>query len=130
MFQKPDIGLLILRVIIGGIFIVHGVMKFMAGEDALEGVGSAMELIGIDFMPMVWGALAAAVEILGGVALIVGFGTRIASALLLFVMIIATVVKIDAGADFGPGISHPLKMCGVFLALIFLGAGQYSIDKK
>ncbi len=54
-----DIGLLILRVGIGIMFMSHGLPKLIAGPDKWLILGGTMNALGIDFTPMAWGFMAA-----------------------------------------------------------------------
>ncbi|APZ90760.1 DoxX family protein [Fuerstiella marisgermanici] len=116
------IGLLILRVSMGGLMLVHGVPKLMgfskmSGKfpDPL-GMGSQLSLIS-----------AIGAEVGCALLVIVGLGTRVAAIPLAFTMFVA--LFIVHGAD-------PWKMrelaavylCG-YLALIFTGPGCFSLDQ-
>jgi uncharacterized membrane protein YphA (DoxX/SURF4 family) len=86
--------------------------------------------------------MAAFSEAVGGAALLLGFLTRIFSALLLITMGVASIYKmqnaIGAAKEAGeavPGLfaqimaaSHPLELGVVFLALLISGAGAFSLD--
>ena len=81
MVRKYEIGLLILRVVLGITFLIHGIAKFQMG---LGNVAGWFESIGIlGFL----GYVVAFIELLGGIALILGIGTRIFSALIAIVMV-------------------------------------------
>ena len=69
------------------------------------------------------------VELLGGVALIVGLGTRIAAALLAANMVgaIATAGRVEGGA-FNLGVA-PLMLVSM-LVLLWAGPGMWSIDRR
>src|SRR5262245_27366521 len=82
-----------LRVVIGIIFIVHGSMKFTHIAKTI----SLFAGIGIPYAHFVTPAIAA-LEIVGGIALILGWGTRIFALLLMGVMAVAIArVKMNAG---------------------------------
>lgn len=125
-----DLGLLLLRVGLGVMMILHGWPKLAGGEAAWVRVGSAMEHIGIAFLPAVWGFLAAMAETLGGFLLAIGFLTRAAALALAGVMAVATVmVYRTTGGEFREW-SHPAEVGIVCLALVLIGAGRYSIDRS
>lgn len=130
IFSRPALGLLIIRLGVGVIFIIHGWPKLMGGPDMWRGLGSTLGQFGIDFFPVFWGLMAALTEVVGGLLIAVGLWFRPAAFLLLGVMIVATLKLVGDGADFGPGISHPLKMAFVFLGLLFTGAGAYSLQRR
>ena len=120
-------GLLVLRVGIGLFFLGHGVPKLLAGPERWGQLGQAMGLIGITFLPGLWGFMAAISEALGGLLLIAGFLVRPTAALMFATMLLAAVQHLSNGHGFGP-FSHPGKMAVVFIALIITGGGAYSIE--
>ncbi|RNL50538.1 DoxX family protein [Pedobacter jejuensis] len=122
-------GLLLLRVGLGIMFIIHGFPKLAGGPDGWTGLGGSMKVVGVDFLPTFWGFMAAATETFGGFLLIVGLFFRPASILLIFTMIIAALVHFSKG-DGLQGASHAIELAIVFLGLIFIGPGKYSVDKK
>ncbi len=130
IFARPSLGLLIIRLGVGLIFVFHGWPKLVGGPDVWRGVGSAMGQFGIEFYPVFWGFLAALTEVAGGALVMLGLWFRPAAFLLFGVMVVATFKLIGDGAAFGPGISHPLKMAIVFLGLIFTGAGAFSLQRR
>src|SRR5919112_1918818 len=90
-YKTHDIGLLLLRIGIGTMFTIHGYPKLTGGLEAWEKVGGAMKMIGIDFAPAFWGFLAAVAEAVGGQLIAIGLFFRIACALLLGTMLMATI---------------------------------------
>ncbi len=126
--RNKDFGLLILRIGIGISFIfVHGLPKIQGGPALWEKLGGSMGNLGIDFAPMFWGFMAAASEFGGGLLLIFGLFTRTSSAFLAFTMLVAAANHLSTMDPWGR-VFHPIEMMVVFIALIFLGAGKYSID--
>lgn len=125
--RMTSLGLLILRVGIGLIFVKHGYPKLVAGTERWLWLGSQMQLLGISFAPVFWGFMAACAEFFGSIALIVGFGTRIAAFFMAFTMMVAAFLKSTSGAGFDE-ISHPLSLLVVFVALCYTGSGEYSLD--
>lgn len=122
-------GLLLLRIGLGAMFIIHGFPKLAGGPSGWTGLGGNMKVIGIDFLPIFWGFMAAATETFGGFLLIVGLFFRPALILLIFTMIIAALVHFGKGDGLG-GASHAIELGIVFFGLIFIGPGKYSVDKK
>lgn len=128
--NSKDIGLLIIRVVLGTTMIAfHGVPKIMGGVETLEKIGSSMRYIGINFLPVVWGGVAAAVEVIAAALFILGLWTRPASALLATTMLVATIYHLSEGHGLARS-SHTIELLAVFLAFCFIGAGRYSVDKK
>jgi len=67
-------------------------------------------------------------EVVGGLALIVGFATRIAAALIAISMLVA--LYVEAVTWKAPFSKYKLNilLIGVAIALVLLGAGAYSFD--
>ena len=122
-------GLLILRVGLGVMMIIHGFPKLAGGPAGWEGLGGSMKVVGINFLPMFWGLMAAVAEGVGGLFLILGIFFRPVNILLTVTMVIAALVHFGKG-DGISGASHAIELGIVFFSLIFIGPGKYSIDKK
>lgn len=124
-----DLGLLILRVGIGGMFISHGWPKITGGPEFWGKLGGAMGNLGIDFFPTFWGFMAALSEFGGGLCLIFGFLFGPAAFLMAATMAVAAIHHFNAG-DGLSGASHALENGILFLALVFIGPGRYGLDAK
>lgn len=124
-----DLGLLVLRVGIGIIFVFHGYPKLLGGIETWTQVGSAMSMIGINFAPAFWGFMAAFAETIGGVFIILGLLHRPVALMLTFTMIVAVVMHVTGGDPFGI-YSNALKALVIFVALVITGPGKYSIDYR
>jgi putative oxidoreductase len=122
-------GLLLIRIGLGVMFIIHGFPKLAGGPNGWTALGGSMKVIGIDFLPIFWGFMAAVTETFGGFLLIVGLFFRPALILLTFTMIIAALVMLGKG-DGLKGASQAIELGVVFFALIFIGPGKYSLDRK
>jgi putative oxidoreductase len=80
-------------------------------------------------MPTVAAAVVIAVELLGGLALLVGAGTGIVAAALAGGMLVAIVTVHVRGGFFVPaGVEFGLTLFGACLTLAALGAGSCSVD--
>lgn len=125
-----DSGLLLVRVGIGLAFLgLHGYPKVIGGPKVWEAVGKSMSHVGVDFYPTFWGFMAGTTEALGGLFLMLGLFFRPTSLLLAFVMLIAMINHLAAGDGMGVA-SRPLEMMIVFLGLMIIGPGKYSVDRK
>ncbi|MGG4268350.1 DoxX family protein [Peribacillus simplex] len=126
--NKQEIGTFLLRVILGITFLLHGLSKFQDGLDNTSGWFQSMGIPG--FMAYVVGTI----ELVGGLALILGLGTRIISALLIFIMAGAIVyVKFPAGFmgnGEGTGFELDLVLMVIALHLVLNGSRLLSIDSK
>lgn len=125
--RAKDLGLLVLRVGIGLIFIKHGYPKLMGGQEKWIWLGNQMVHVGITFAPSFWGLMAAVAECIGGVLLVLGLATRLAAFLMADVMIIAMLMHVNQGDSFTT-YSHPMSLLVVFVSLLISGAGAYSLD--
>lgn len=126
--RNKDLGILVLRLGVGLTFLlVHGLPKIQGGPDMWAKIGGAMGNVGISFAPEFWGFMAAASEFGGGLLLLLGLFTRPASAFMAFTMLMATFQHLHKLDPWGT-VSNPLRLFTVFVALVFLGAGKYSLD--
>jgi putative oxidoreductase len=126
--NHKDLGLLLLRTGIGLSYIfTHGGPKISGGPELWEKVGHAMSVYGITFLPVLWGTLASLSEFAGGILVLLGLYTRSASAFMAFTMLTAFINHLSRHDPWGVA-SHPFEMLAVFLCLIFLGAGKYSLN--
>ncbi len=124
-----NIGLLILRMGLGIMFILHGYPKMFGGPEMWTEVGMAMQYLGIDFAPMFFGFMAGVAEFFGGIFILLGLFFTPSVVLLFLVMLVASVKNI-ATAEGLANYSHSIELAVVFLSLVLIGAGKYSLDKK
>ena len=76
-------GLMILRVVLGIAFLIHGWSKFSGGVDGVAGFFTSLNIPA----PSLFAYIVSIVELVGGALLIVGFLTQIASILLVLDML-------------------------------------------
>jgi putative oxidoreductase len=113
------------RVLISLLFVITGIQKI----SGFEGTQAFMESAGLPGMLL---PLVIAVEIIGGLAVIVGWQTRIAAFLLAGFCVLTAVIF---HANFGDQMQllmflKNLAMAGGFLMIVALGAGSFSIDNR
>jgi len=119
---KTHTVLLIVRVIVGIIFVAHGLDKFNIGMDAVAGFFESISIPA----PMLMAWLVTLIETFGGLALIIGFGTELASALLILIMI-GALVSIKLSVGLLGGYELDLALIAALLPLLAQGAGKYSV---
>jgi putative oxidoreductase len=126
--KSRDYGLLLLRLGVGISFVaIHGYAKIAGGMQAWTGLGKTFgNLVGISFLPTFWGFMATMSEFAGGIFLITGFLFRPACAFMLFTMLVGVMMNIRGGYGFSGG-SEAFEMGVVFLSLIFIGPGKFTL---
>jgi len=124
--RQINLGLTILRVVVCVIFLAHGSQKlFVFG---FAGVTGAFAQMGVPAAGIL-GPFVAFVEFFGGLALISGLLTRLASLGLMSTMIVAISLVHLKGGFFAPtGVEFPLSLLGSTLLLAITGAGAWSLD--
>lgn len=122
-------GLLLLRIGLGAMMIMHGYPKLLGGPDMWKQIGGSMANIGVHFAPTFWGFMAGAAEGIGGLLFLLGLWFRPACLFLLFTMFMAAMHHFKAGDGLGQA-SHAIELAFVFLGMLFVGPGKYSMDKK
>src|SRR5688572_6640323 len=123
-----DAGILFLRIGIGFSFIlVHGYGKIMGGPELWGKIGGSMANMGITFAPVFWGFMASISEFGGGILILLGLFTRPASAFMAFTMLVAFMQHTSKLDPWARAI-YPMEMFAVFMCLLFIGAGKYSLD--
>ena len=124
--RRFDLGLVVLRVLLGVIFAAHGWQKlFVYG---IAGVTGAFTKMGAP-LPAITGPLVGALELFGGIALALGLLTRLV-ALGLAVDMLGAIVLVHAAAGFfmPQGMEFVLALFAGAAALALTGAGAFSVD--
>lgn len=114
--KKQQLATLILRVVFGLMFLIHGIAKFQGGISNTVGYFDSLGLPGSLAYAI------AIIELVGGLLLIIGLGTRVVGALLAVIMLGAIFsAKLSLGL-LGDGVS-----AGYELELVFLAIGVYFV---
>jgi putative oxidoreductase len=125
-----DLGLLALRVGVGGALVAHGAQKLFGwfGGRGLEQTGATFERLG--FRPGTVNAIAAGLgEAGGGALLAVGLGTPGAAAAVAGTMIVASSTHVEHGFFNGKGgFEYPAVLGWSAAALALTGPGTLSLD--
>jgi len=133
---NPDIVPAIIRVVAGVLFFYHGAQKMLGwwGGPGFSAMMRAFESQGI---PAVFAFLAIAAEFFGGIALIVGFLSRIAAFGITVNMIVAIMtVNLQNGLSMnwsgqqkGEGFEYHLLVLAITISIMLVGAGAFSVDR-
>ncbi len=118
---SPAVGLLLLRLIMGAAFVLHGLSKI---QNPTGWMG--------DKVPGALQALAAISEFGGGLALILGLLTPLAALGLMCTMFVAVLTQLQKGAPFVGNKGPSWEAGGVYfviaLMLVLTGPGALSLD--
>jgi putative oxidoreductase len=126
-----NIGLLIIRLVVGLLFVGHGAQKLFGwfGGYGIKGTGGWFESIGIK--PGVTMALLAGLtELIGGILFTVGLLTPLAGIMIAGTMVMA-IVKVHAPNGLWAtenGYEYNLILIAVTIGVALTGAGQYALD--
>jgi putative oxidoreductase len=132
MSATVNIGLLILRIVVGLLFAGHGAQKLFGwfGGRGMVGHTGIMERLGMVPAPF-WAWISALAEFLGGLGLVFGLLTPLAAVALLGAMVVA-IVKVHWAKGVwngNGGFEFPLTMATVAFVVGLTGPGVYSLDR-
>ena len=120
-------GMLPLRIVVGLVFLMNGGQKFFIF--GLGGTGDIMEKLGLP-LPLLAAAVVITVELLGGLAILLGAFTRLAGTLLAFEMVVAIIVARLHGGFFAPyGYEFELTLLAACLTFALSGPGRMSLEE-
>ena len=130
-----DLGLLIVRLGIGlSIALFHGFGKIKSDSEVWERLGRNMQNLGVDFVPVFWGFMAAFSEFFGSILIVLGIFFRPSTLLLAFTMLVAAIRHLSLPAEAArsgwSGASHALELLVIYVALFIMGPGKYRIPSK
>jgi putative oxidoreductase len=126
-----DLGLLIIRLVIGVLFIGHGAQKLFGwfGGYGLKGTGGWFDSIGMK--PGVTMALLAGLtELFGGLLFALGLLTPLAGIMIAGTMLMA-IIKVHAPNGLwstANGYEYNLTLLAVAIGMALIGPGQYALD--
>ena len=124
-----DLGLLLLRVALGILFVyVHGWPNLAGGHLRWQEIGHDMHYVHINFAPVIWGFIAAFSESIGGALFVIGFLFRPSCILLALTMAVVSIMEFKMHGL--ASASHAMELTIIFLSMIFIGPGKYSADKN
>jgi len=120
--RYQEYSLMVLRLGVGIIFVGYGAVKLFGG---LSDFVSFLEQARVPF-PSIVAPVVAAIEFLGGLAILVGTGTRIAALLLSGVMVVA-MLTVTLARGFAGGYDINLALLGGLLCLLLSGPGKPAV---
>lgn len=128
---NPELGLAILRIVLGVIFVAHGYPKIAGG---VAGTAQFFGQLGIPLAGFfAW--VITLLEFFGGIALVIGFLVTPIALLLTFHMLVG-IVLVHAPNGFyviGPGqggIEFSLLLVAGLLGLVLAGPGMAALDSR
>lgn len=123
---STSIGLTVLRVVLGVVFIAHGAQKFSQG---IPGVTQGFAGMGVPFAEVA-APLVAGLELIGGALLVLGVATRVVAVLLAVDMVVAGALAHLPAGFFSQdgGFEYVLVLAAGSLAVALTGPGRYSVD--
>lgn len=116
---------LVLRVATGLVFAMHGYQKLSGG---VEGVAGFLGSLGFP-LPGIFAIILIAVELLGGIALILGIGTRLAAKLAAIVALV-TLLTVHVSKGFfvsTGGYEFILLLLAASVSLMLTGPGKWAL---
>ncbi|NJC65869.1 DoxX family protein [Planosporangium flavigriseum] len=122
-----DLAILIARVGVGVVFVAHGWQKF--ATFGVRGTAASFDQLGVP-LPTVSAWFATLVELLGGVALILGLGVPVVG-LLVFVDMVGAYLLVHARHGIfvqERGGELVIALGAAVLLLAVVGAGRFSLD--
>jgi putative oxidoreductase len=126
-----NIGLLLLRVVVGLVMAGHGAQKLFGWFGGLGIKGTAGFVESLGWRPArVFALLLGAAELIGGLTLAVGFANPFAAATIIAVLANAACVvhRRNGLWNTAGGYEYPLVLIAAAVALAWTGPGLYSLD--
>jgi len=134
--DRNGLGLFVLRLALGLIFLLHGWMNFVAGEDAF--VHEMLVMAGWSAPPfLVW--VISLFELVGGLALIVGIYAREAASLLTVEMVTAVAlfhvrqgffIVAVPNVPLAYGFEYHVALVGGLVCVALAGPGAWALSKR
>jgi putative oxidoreductase len=122
MSNRNEIGSLLLRVVLGIVFFAHGVSKFQGGIGNTAGWFDSIGIPG--FLAYAVGTI----ELVGGIALILGIGTRVVS-LLLGIIMLGAIFTVNLQAGLLEGYVLDLVLLVLAAHLVLNGSKLLSLEQ-
>lgn len=130
--RGDDFGKLLIRLAVGGLMLFHGISKIRAySETGVIGIEGMLEAKGLPAYAA-YGIFVG--EVLAPILILIGFLTRFGGLVVALTMVAAVMLAHpDNLFDLGPGGAYALEINAFYflggLALLFMGAGRYSLSR-
>jgi putative oxidoreductase len=127
IYPTVNLGLLLIRVVTGIVFFMHGYQKLV--DNGISATQQGFDAMGVP-LPDITAVVVTFVELIGGAALILGAFTAVVGLLLAVDMLAALfIVHIDAGFfAMNGGFELVLLLGSMALGVAIAGPGQFSVD--
>ncbi|MBN3524134.1 DoxX family protein [Paenibacillus apiarius] len=122
MFANKEAGSLIIRLVLGVIFFAHGLQKFQGG---IENTSGFFDSVGI---PGFMAYVVAAIELVGGICMVLGLGTRIIAGAF-FIIMLGAVATVKLSMGFIGGYELDVALIAMSLHLLVSGSSLLSLDR-
>lgn len=119
--RVQPLALLVLRLVLGVIFIAHGYSKIFGG------MSHHVQTVHNIGLPGWLAYVSAGAEFFGGLMVLLGLLTRIGATLIFLNMAVA-IWKVHLHQGLRGGLEFPLSVAAIAFALIFFGGGPISIE--
>ena len=126
---SADIGLLVLRLALGGAFVLHGLQKVFGlfGGPGIDGFARYLQSAGFR-EPRIMAWVTGVTELGGGALLILGLFTPLAAAGVLGVMANVIALKYKGGFFAPNGVELEVVYAAMAFAVLFAGPGRAAFD--
>jgi uncharacterized membrane protein YphA (DoxX/SURF4 family) len=126
MKKSSEIGATILRIVLGITFFIHGLTKFQGGIGNTAGFFESLGLPGFSAY------VVASIELIGGIALVLGIGTRIIS-ISFALILVGAIVKVKFAAGFlgngqSAGYEFDLALIAISIYLAIANKSLFALD--
>ena len=125
-----NVSMLVLRLILGGIMLIHGAQKLfgMFGGMGLDGTSKIVESLGFG-IPHIMAIAWASIEFLGGLFLVFGILVRAAAIMIVLVLLLGfwKVSMVYGTFTYGIEFEYHVLMLGACIPFILIGGGSWSV---
>lgn len=127
--KNIDLGLLIIRLAVGGLMLIHGISKLRYGIGPIEGMVEAAGL------PTIFASGVYIGEVVAPLLIVLGIATRGAALIMFFNCFVAALMAHTGDLfSLNPMGGWAVELLGLYffgaLALIFTGGGKYAVSTK